>query len=201
MNKYEKKAVDRMEFLTENIENYSYSYRCKLYHEMVELYNHYKIIRKIWMFIEDAFKIADRFIKKTTQKIISYIKSIGENYNNEIIFGENVKNFSAGVNQTYVLRIYDKNNNFLYSKIGKTENETKERMKQLLSYYIKDGAAIIYVDRVYNCGDITGDAMERYLQSEMIFKNPKSFIPTDRFNILFNLEELDRLAFSRGAEV
>lgn len=184
MNKHEKIAVEQMDALNNKLHEADYSQmRHYIYNKMVKLYEHYKIIQKLWE-LRKTWKIVERFIRR--------IPKIITNYGN-IFFEENAPQYEKGTNQVYLIRIYGENNTFLWSKVGTTTRETVKRMKDHIRNY--DNAVKIYVDRVWDCGDIDPEGLESEFRAYFIRKHKGSFIKNDRFaNVLFDLNEADQIA-------
>ena len=156
------------------------------YKKMLDLWENYPVIRKVWNFISDCFYIVGRFVKKTAgeiQKAFTHIDTT------------NVEtNFPEGTELVYLIRLLDEKGALVWSKIGTTTRTLQKRMKEHLKYYRKDGVTDIEVTRVYNCGDIPAEGLESELRSKYMKIYPGTFRKNDRFTgVEFNLNEADEI--------
>lgn len=96
--------------------------------------------------------------------------------------------------QFYLLKLLDKDGKIVFSKVGTTTRETTQRMREHLKYYAKCGVKSIYVDRVWDCGDIPAESFESLFRAYYIRKYPGKFYKNDRFTaVKFNPEEADEI--------
>lgn len=179
------KAINRMEELYSELQEAdSTSARRYRYNQMVELWEKYPILHNIWNFMSDMFNIVERFVK-----IINVAITAG---NRIIWFTTN--RYDKGVNQVYLIRCVNDNGEVIYSKFGTTTRETEKRMREHLRYYAKDGVTAIYVDRVWDCGDIDPEGLESEFRARYIKKYKGCFKRNDRFvNTIFDLDEAEEI--------
>ncbi len=157
-----------------------------VYKQMLDLWENYPVIRKVWNFISDCFYIVGRFVKKTAGEIQKAFTHIDMT---------NVEsNFPEGTELVYLIRLLDEKGALVWSKIGTTTRTLQKRMKEHLKYYRKDGVTDIEVTRVYNCGDIPAEGLESELRSKYMKIYPGTFRKNDRFTgVEFNLNEADEI--------
>jgi|GEM_PF-6548402 len=118
----------------------------------------------------------------------------------EIIYND-INHYNKGTEQFYIMEFYDKSNNFICTKIGKTKQDITERAKQHLAYYKKEVYKIKII-KVYDCGIVPAHVVECGVRWELM-KNLKTlkakgfsnflnlFIPEDRFIIKIDIQEID----------
>lgn len=152
---------------------------------MIKLYERFPFLEKFYEYISNAGRWTKKFIKRITPLIWPSPNSIIWN---------NIQPLSKGIYQFYLIRCVDIHNNIIFSKIGTTTRETTKRMKEHLRYYAKNGVSAIYVDRLYNCGNIDPEGLESLFRAHYIKKYKGTFKKNDRFeNIVFDLEEADKM--------
>lgn len=169
----------------------STSGRSKNFKKMLELWETSPAVRKVWDYVESAFLIVKRFVKRLAEKLVSVPSS------ESIIF--NTPIYGDGVEQLYFIRMFDENGSLVWSKIGTTSRQTDKRMKEHFRYYKKNGIAKIVVDEVLNCGDYPADMFESSFRAYYIKKYPGTWKKQDRFcGIEFDLDEA-RALFEKWA--
>lgn len=142
--------------------------------KMEELWKTSPIVRKVWEYVEGAFLIVERFVKRVINRIIPAEKRLASvEYNAPIL--------PDGTEQLYFIRLLDANNNLVWSKIGTTSRRTDKRMEEHLRYYKKDGIAKIIVDEIFDCGDYPADMFESNFRGHYIKKHPGTWKKQDRF--------------------
>ena len=188
MNHYEKKAINEMDTLNETLHQVeTCAERRKIYKRMVKLFNHYKILKTLWELHETCHFILNRFVRK----IKEIIQKIPEN----IIVAKGVKLFEDGINAAYLIRIYDKKNILLWSKVGTAEHGILKRMIQHLNTY-KEAKKII-IDKTWDCGNLPPQGLESELRAAYIKKFPSAFRKNDRFEgVIFDLNEAEKIAIN-----
>ena len=180
-------ALDRFNTLFDEIDTpwFSSSQRNYRYHQMTLLYEKYSIIRSLFNFVKNAYNIAARFVRKINTIV----------HANDRVFFLNLDPLDEGINQVYLIRCVNNNGITVYSKVGTTKRKTLQRMKEHLRGYAKDGVCYIYVDRLWNCGDIDPEGLESEFRAHYIGKHKGTFRKNDRFaNVNFDLDEADQIA-------
>lgn len=111
-----------------------------------------------------------------------------------IIYEKGVMAFDNGIQQCYLIEMYDRDDNFMYSKVGTTTRTTGKRMIEHLDYYQKENIGKIRVLRVYDCGNIDAEGYESLIRALYILNHPGTFKKNDRFiNIHFDVNDVDRI--------
>jgi hypothetical protein len=95
---------------------------------------------------------------------------------------------------TYLIKMYDTDNNFVYVKIGKADN-LKRRMGQLENYtYLRENTQIGRIEVVKTWEFANNDlaaSFESFIHSKIKELYPKiRHIPNDRFDISLNVDEI-----------
>lgn len=118
------------------------------FNKMLDLYNADEAVRKAWDYIQDAFLIVKRFVKKVIREVKT--KVFGSRF---IEYTNGCAPLDDGIEQLYLIRLLNENGELVWSKVGTTHRKTDARMREHLRYYAQYGIEKIIVDRVYNCGD------------------------------------------------
>lgn len=160
---------------------------------LVQIYNKVEIWSK--KYILDPVAKVVRKIGEKIEKVANVVDTtVNKRYYSNIILSNGVQFFSDGTQQFYLIRLLDKNNNLVYSKVGTTKRATQQRMKEHLKYYAKDNVTTLIVDRVWDCGDTEAESYESIFRSYYIKKYPNSFRKNDRFiKTEFDLKEADEM--------
>lgn len=164
-----------------------------LYEKMCDLYERFECVRQVWDWVADAVRYASRFIKKATAMASITLKP-NIDWNGiepiKVPHGEKVQ-------QLYLIRLLDKDDELVYSKVGTTTRSSQARMKEHLRYYYDNGVRSIQVLRLWNCGNTEAEGLESEFRAHYIRKFPGTFRKNDRFTgVEFDLEEADRIAAS-----
>ncbi len=180
-------AVERMNVL------YDRMMKCNSTHgrhynfiRMVDLWEKFECVRQLWDYVSDAFKIVNRFVRKTIFNLKTAIDP-SINWNG-------IQPMGKGINQVYLIRLLDKDKQLIYSKVGTTTRETEKRMKEHLRYYYDDGVRFLEVDRLWNCGEIDPEGLESEFRARYIRLYKGTFRKNDRFiGVLFDLKAADEI--------
>lgn len=158
--------------------------------KMLDLFNASEIVRQVWDYVQDAFLIVKRFVKRAYREIS--VRTYGSKF---IQWSNGASNFEDdGVEQLYLIKLIGENQELVWSKVGTTTRKTIERMKEHLRYYSKYGIERIIVDRVYDCGDMSAEYYENLFKSFYMLKYGKElWRKNDRFcGVAFDLDEADK---------
>ena len=179
--------VEEMEDCHNQLQNCKTSpQRQKLFHYMEHLYYEYEIVSKIWDYIQDARLIINRFVKKVAFNIKTIVKPSIE--------WNGIEPLPKGIQQVYLVRLLNAENDLIWSKIGTTARNTTVRLKEHLRYYYDSGIRKVEVLRLYNLGSYEAEGLESQFRAAYIKKYPGSFKKNDRFiNTEFDLEEADKI--------
>lgn len=182
----DKEALDLMEVYESRMNAcFSTSGRHNNFKKMLDLWQEYPAVRAVWDYVETAFLIVERFVKKTIQKVQELFKLTS----NVIYSCEKVN----GNQLAYLLRLLDKDGNLIWSKVGTTTRTIEERMREHLRYYRKYDVTTIEVTRVWDCGDTDAEGLESFLRSKYIRKFPGTFQKNDRFyHVEFDVNQADK---------
>lgn len=94
----------------------------------------------------------------------------------------------------YLIRMYDRDDELMYSKVGTTTRSVEQRMIEHCRYYQKENIGKIIVDKVYNCNEVPAECFESYFRAYYIKKYPNTFKKNDRFKgVLFDLDKADTI--------
>lgn len=148
--------------------------------KMLDLWEKFPAVRRAWDYIENAFLLVKRFVKKCFQPSNASIC-----YSCDVIKGNQL---------VYLIRMLDVNNALVWSKVGTTTRAIEKRMKEHLRYYQEQGIATIEVVKIWDCGNRDAEGLESYLRSEYIRKYPGTFRKNDRFfHVELDKEEAEQL--------
>lgn len=149
--------------------------------KMLTLWQESPAVRAVWDFVEDAFLIVKRFVKRVIEQFKPTANVV---YSCTKVEGEQL---------AYLVRLLDKNGNLMWSKVGTTTRTIEGRMGEHLRTYRKYGIATIEVTKVWDCGEVDAEGVESFLRAKYIRKYPKTFERNDRFrNVEFDIEEADK---------
>lgn len=134
-------------------------------------------------------KWARDFVIDLKNKVISKIP-----HSKVIVWNCEKINYPKGTELFYLIRAVTKENELIFSKVGTTTRAIDLRMLEHLKYYKNIGVYRIYVDKVYNCGDLPAECYESYFRAKYIRKYPNTFKKNDRFmGVEFDLNEADKI--------
>ena len=154
--------------------------------EALELYNAHPSLQKRWEYRAEEFHISKRFVRRM---MVWFSPS-------RCIEFENVTPLPEGTFQVYVVLFYDVDNNLIYSKPGTTKRTIIKRVTEELTQYRKNGVCSAKVVRLWDVGEMPPEGLESALRAYFIKKFPKNYVTCDRFNLLINLEEVDKIKAS-----
>lgn len=98
-------------------------------------------------------------------------------------------------NYFYLVKFYDKEENFLTAKVGTTDRSLSERLKEHFktnSPYDQMGASYLIIDKVYKCNGLN-KGLESYLKGLLMKKYPNTHRGNDQFAIDLDWQEWDRV--------
>lgn len=95
---------------------------------------------------------------------------------------EEIKTWKESKCLVYIINMYDENDNWIFTKVGKSKNLLKRFQTLERQYYIKDNIQITHIEpicifKVEN--DDLAQALESFIR--YLFKKTREFIPNDRF--------------------
>lgn len=154
--------------------------------EALELYNAHPSLQKRWEYRAEEFHISKRFVRRM---MVWFAPS-------HCIEFENVTPLPAGTFQVYVVLFYDVDNNLIYSKPGTTKRTITKRVTEELTQYRKNGVCSAKVVRLWDVGEMPPEGLESALRAYFIKKFPKNYVTNDRFNLLIDMEEVDKIKAS-----
>ena len=102
-----------------------------------------------------------------------------------------VQNLVNGANShTYLINMYDEEDNLVFTKIGKADNINKRFRTLERQYYATQGIQIARVEPVH-IFDVKNDDLAQVLESFIrnLFRKTRDFIPNDRFKPFTPSEE------------
>lgn len=186
--------LEMMDYYSEKMKEKTYSAaRRYWFDKMRNLWENSEAVQKVWDFISDAFLIVDRFVKR----VIDVVEKVAEKISRrkgDIVFADGVQELPDGIQQFYLIRLFDNNGRLVWSKIGTTARATYTRMREHMKYYKKDGIAKIVVDKVWNCEPYTAEMVESYFRSVYMKRWNNLFKKNDRFvGIEFDLNEAEQM--------
>ena len=149
--------------------------------KMLALYEQYECIRSVWNYVSEAYRIVKRFVKKTAEAILQKEKESSEKRQ---LF--------------YLVRFLDSNGNLIWSKIGTTTRSIKERMKEHMRKYKKQGfdVATCDVQKVWDCGKIPAEGLESEFRASYVRRFPNLYVKTDRFKMEFDYQEAEQIVLN-----
>lgn len=151
----------------------STSGRSNNFKKMLALWEKNEAVRAVWTFVENAYLIVNRFVKRAVEKVKSLFKPTA----NVVYSCDKVE----GKQLVYLLRLLDEKGNLVWSKVGTTTRTIEGRMNEHLRYYRKYGIKTIEVTKVWDCGEVDAEGLESFLRSKYIRKHPHTFQKNDRF--------------------
>ena len=159
-------------------------YRKKNFKIALDLYNSHPSIQRAWEYIKDAYHIVDRFRRKA---LVWFAPG-------KCIDLNGIPTFEEGTNQTYIVYFYGEDGQIIYSKPGTTARFIKERIKEELTKYRKNGVCFARLMRLWDCGEMPPEGLESILRAHCIKKYPGTFVKNDRFaGVCIDLDDADRL--------
>lgn len=154
------------------------------FNKMVEMWTNNDTIKKIWEYVADAFLMVKRFVKRTVEKVVNPRRTAN------VIFADGVQEMNKGTEQFYLIRLFDGDNNLIWSKIGTTARKTWQRMTEHLRAYKKNGIEKIIVDAVWDCAPYQAEMVESDFRAYYMKKYPGTWKKNDRFcGVEFDLAE------------
>lgn len=181
--------LEYMDYCNERMNNpdLTTSGRRYWFNKMVDLWENNEAIRKVWDFIADAFKIVNRFVKKVVKKVSSRRKG-------DIIFADGAEEMPDGIQQFYLIRLFNEDGDLVWSKIGTTARATYKRMREHMKYYKESGITKIIVDKVWDCAPYTAEMVESYFRGVYMKRWNNLWKKNDRFiGVEFDLDEAEQL--------
>lgn len=181
----EENAPAKMEETIQSMKAESNSYqRKKLFQIAHGIWQEFKSVRALWDFVEDARLYVNRFIRKAKAAIAP----------SACIEWNGIQPMDDGIQQVYLIRLLDADNQLIWSKVGTTTRKTNKRMVEHLRYYRKSGVYKIEVLRLWNCGSMDAEGLESEFRAHYIKNYPGTFRKNDRFiNVEFDLDEADAI--------
>ena len=179
------KVTTEEEALKEMEEQYQYlcdadstSARKNRSENMFMLYEQFPILKKVWEYIEDAYRYVQRWVRRAVEKV----KEIVE----EVITPHDY---------FYIMRFYRKYwhgkkfiKEFMWDKVGSTKDPDR-RMKEHLKKYGADEAELLLC---VDTEEIPSTTLEDKVRSYFIRKyGKKNFIAKDRFNCMVDIEDIE----------
>ncbi len=160
-------------------------YRKKYFKIALDLYNNHPSIQRAWEYVEHAYYIVDRFRRKAMVWVApSKCIDLGD-----------ISPFEKGTNQVYIVYFYGADGQIIYSKPGTTVRLIKDRIKEELTSYRKNGVCSARLMRLWDCGEMPPEGLESNLRAHYIKKYPDTFVKNDRFaGVHADLDDADRLA-------
>ena len=160
-------------------------YRKKYFKIALDLYNNHPSIQRAWEYVEHAYYIVDRFRRKAMVWVTpSKCIDLGD-----------ISPFEKGTNQVYIIYFYGADGQIIYSKPGTTVRLIKDRIKEELTSYRKNGVCSARLMRLWDCGEMPPEGLESNLRAHYIKKYPGTFVKNDRFaGVHADLDDADRLA-------
>lgn len=169
------------------------------YSRYVTAYRNWKdhwwaVVEEIWNNCKEwaeqfVLDMKERTLTKVIKRAISkVIPSVAVTVNPE------QQDFPKGAELVYLIRLFDRDGELVWSKVGTTTRSIKARMSEHLRYYRKYGVAELEVTRVWNCGDIPAEGLESHFRAIYMKKYPQAFRKNDRFaGVEFDLAEADKI--------
>ena len=102
-----------------------------------------------------------------------------------------VQNLVNGANShTYLINMYDEEDNLVFTKIGKADNINKRFSALERQYYATQDIQIARIEPIY-VFDVKNDDLAQVLESFIrnLFRKTRDFIPNDRFKPFTPSEE------------
>lgn len=103
---------------------------------------------------------------------------------------EEIRSWEKADYLVYIINMYDENDKWVFTKIGKSKNLLKRFQTLERQYYAKDNIQIMRVEPVYTF-NVKNDDLAQVLESFIrnLFRKRHDFIPNDRFKPFEPLEE------------
>lgn len=153
--------------------------------KMLNLWENFPAIREVWDYIADAYRIVKRFVKRVVSAVIPAVGVTVNKADTE---------YPEGSQLVYLVRLLDRDNELVWSKVGTTTRSIKKRMAEHLRYYRKYGVTEVQVTRVWNCGELPAEGLESEFRAKYMKKYPGTFRKNDRFaGVEFDLDEADKI--------
>lgn len=145
-----------------------------------------------WEGVVEIFKSCAEFAKKYTLDIIHRVLVKGA----EIIEGTLAKITTSDVkifvnpdleeivgNQCYLFKFYDRNNQIIFTKIGKTTRKYMTRLREEIRGYRKSGfdVASVYVADLFDCGNFPPEGYESLVRTKFMKQFPNTWHRNDRY--------------------
>lgn len=95
---------------------------------------------------------------------------------------EEIRSWEKADYLVYIINMYDENDKWVFTKIGKSKNLLKRFQTLERQYYAKDNIQIMRVEPVYTF-NVKNDDLAQVLESFIrnLFRKTRDFIPNDRF--------------------
>jgi hypothetical protein len=187
-----KKALAEMEALHESLRSCATSSQRKYrFDKMLAIWRAFPSVRKVWDYLSEARLFIDRFVKKVQEVVENLLPPRMR------VEWNGIQPMAKDVNQVYLIRCLDEKKELVYTKVGTTTRDTRERMSEHLSKYAKEGVRFIEVKRLWDCGLMPPDGLESEFRAKYIKKYPHTFQQNDRFTRQeVDYEEADHIAES-----
>lgn len=181
----EDSAPKMMEDILHQLEIESSAYeRKKLFNIAHALWTTFKSVQNLWDYVSEARLYLKRFVRKVKAVVVP----------SSCVEWNGIQPMADGIQQVYLIRLLDADNQLIWSKVGTTTRKTTKRMNEHLRYYRKDGACKIEVLRLWDCGSMDAEGLESEFRAHYIKKHPNTFRKNDRFiNVEFDLDEADHI--------
>lgn len=103
---------------------------------------------------------------------------------------EEIRSWEKADYLVYIINMYDENDKWVFTKIGKSKNLLKRFQTLERQYYAKDNIQIMRVEPVYTF-NVKNDDLAQVLESFIrnLFRKTRDFIPNDRFKPFTPSEE------------
>jgi hypothetical protein len=168
----DKQAITEMDYQYEKMKEVeSSAARCNRFLNMLALYEHFPVLKKLWDYVETAYQYIKKFVRtamNTVQQILGQIK--GQYF--------------------YVMRFYNSNHEWVFDKIGSTTQDPYDRLQQNVDYYPDTYYGEIIL--LYDTEDITPSSVENVFRNYLIRKyGEKNWIRIDRFKCQLDIEDIE----------
>jgi len=167
----DKQAIMEMEYQYDKLITVeSSTARCNRFFNMLALYERFPILKSIWEYIEDAYQYIKKFVRKTVEAVQDIVGNLKKHY-------------------FYIMRFYDRHGDFLFDKIGSTEQDPHDRLNQHLGNYVSAWSGEILL--TYDTEEIAPSSVENTVRNYLIKKlGQENWIKIDRFKKKLDLKDI-----------
>lgn len=145
---------------------------------MFELYEHFPVLKRIWNYVEDAYRYVERWIKKVVSEVKEIIKEIIEEPHDYFYIMRFYKNRWHG-NKCFKEHMWD--------KVGSTNNPERRANEHLKKYNADSVETLVCIDTE----EIPSTSLEDKVRSYFIRKyGKKNFLAKDRFLCQIDIEDI-----------